>query len=156
MRRDVGMVRPWRATDSQGILMARNSNNPKRKIAPLGSCDIERVLRKARYAGSAHHKTRPADYRFDPPTAPRPHKSVCDDIRIIKCREARQLLRSGVARGMVSRYRVEGLPKYIWAVDEAGEVYEAKLDANRGYHGYRLRDNDRAMRKLVMKEWRRR
>ena len=156
LRRKVSMVRPRRAIDSRGTLVARHSNNPKRRIAPPGSCDLERLRRKARYVGSAHHKTRPADYCFDPPTAPRPHKSVCDDIRIIKCREARRLLRSGIARGMVSRYRVDGLPKYIWAVDEAGEVYEAKLDANRAYHGYRLRNNDQAMRRLVTKEWRRR
>ena len=95
----------------------------------MGPCGLDRLLRRARYVGSAHHKTRPADYCFDPPTAPRPHKSVCDEIRIIKRREASELLRSGIARGMVSRYWIEGLPKYIWAVDDAGEVYEAKLDA---------------------------
>lgn len=136
--------------------MARNSSNPKRRIAPLGSYDIDRLLRDARYVGSALHKTRPADYGFTPPTAPRPHKSVCDDIRIVKHREASELLRSGIALGMVSRYRVMGLPKYIWAVDVAGEVYEAKLDANHCYHGYRLRADERAMRRLVMREWKRR
>ena len=53
---------------------------------------------------------------------------------------------------MVSSFRINELPKYIWAVDEDGEVYEAKLDSQ-GYHGYRLGEDDRAMRRLVLKEW---
>lgn len=148
------MLQPWRATTSHYTLMARNAHNPKRRIAPLGSYDIDRLFSVARYVGSAHHKTRPADYGFNPPTAPRPHKSVGDDLRIVKRREASELLRSGIAWGMVSRYSVNGLPKYIWAVDDTGEVYEAKLDGNQEYHGYRLRADDGAMRRLVMKEWR--
>jgi hypothetical protein len=45
-------------------------------------------------------------------------------------------------------------PKYIWAVDEAGEVYEAKI-GNGGYHGYRLEAAD-SMRTVVKREWARR
>ena len=36
---------------------------------------------------------------------------------------------------------------YIWAVDDMGEVYEAKLDGTQGYHGYRLSADERTMRK---------
>jgi len=55
---------------------------------------------------------------------------------------------------MVSRYCEEnGLPKYIWAVDEQGEAYEAKT-GNDGYHGYRLDEaSEKIMRELVLIEW---
>ena len=54
---------------------------------------------------------------------------------------------------MVSSFSVKGLPKYIWAVDDMGEVYEAKLDGTQGYHGYRLSADERTMQKIVVKEW---
>ena len=44
--------------------------------------------------------------------------------------------------------------EYAWALDNQGEVYEAKLgDDMRSYHGYRLREDERAMREWVVKEW---
>ncbi len=59
---------------------------------------------------------------------------------------------------MVSQFPAGGLPKYVWAVDGAGEVYEAKCRPEREaeYHGYRLGDDDRYMREYVLNEWRRR
>ena len=51
----------------------------------------------------------------------------------------------------------DDLPKYVWAQDERGDVYEAKLGGDgRSYHGYRLGENDRAMRRWVIDEWKRR
>ncbi|GEO80577.1 hypothetical protein ROR02_07080 [Pararhodospirillum oryzae] len=60
--------------------------------------------------------------------------------------------------GMVSRFDAGGVPKYIWAVDEAGDVYEAKTspERERSYHGYRLGDDERDMRELILNEWKRR
>ena len=119
----------------------------------MGAYDIAALSRKVRYIGSGHHKKYPADYCFVPPTAPRPNKSLCDAKRIIKWQEAFDLLLAGIARGMMSTFRVRELPKYVWAVDENGDVYEAKLGTG-GYHGYRLRRKDeRAMRSLVIKSW---
>ena len=58
---------------------------------------------------------------------------------------------------MVSTHRVGGLPKYAWAMDEHGEVYEAKLGGDmRSYHGYRLAEDERAMREWVIEEWNKR
>ncbi len=55
---------------------------------------------------------------------------------------------------MISTYRVDGLPKYVWAVDAYGHVYEAKLSKNsQNYHGYELGCNESAMKKIVAKEW---
>jgi len=89
---------------------------------------------------------------------PRPSKSPCDDLRPVQLSEAGSLFRQGIALGMVSRFEEGGAPKYVWAVDEFGEVYEAKTksDHEHAYHGYRLSDDDRAMRRHVIEEWRRR
>lgn len=56
----------------------RQGNNPKRRVAPRGtvSPEIQSNLAEARYAGSALHKSKPADYEFHPPVNPRPDKSL--------------------------------------------------------------------------------
>jgi hypothetical protein len=55
---------------------------------------------------------------------------------------------------MVSSHIENDLPKYVWAVDGDGEPYEAKLGGDgRSYHGYRLEENEQAMRATVQKEW---
>ena len=142
--------------------MKYQGNNPKRRVAKHGYYTAQELagFAAARYQGIGHHKTKPADYGLDPPVAPRPSKSVCDDKRIVKIAEAVQLFRAGVCRGLVSTYMVgeqSPLPKYAWAVDEQGEVYEAKLGGDmRSYHGYRLREDERAMREWVIQEWKER
>jgi hypothetical protein len=134
----------------------RQSNNPKRRIVPRDSFrakDREALLKAARYVGSALHKRTPSTYGFHPPTNPRPHKSLCDDVRAIPLDEAQRLFEEGVEKGMVSTFREGGLPKYVWSVDESGEAYEAKL-GNDGYHGYRLsEETEPDMRKLILREW---
>ena len=136
----------------------REGNNPKRRIAPRGEIDIadlERFARRARYLGSAHLKRSPADWGFNPPTNPRPHKSLCDGSGAVRRREASALLREGFLRGMVGGLGAGGLPKYVWSVDSRGRVYEAKIGRDgRGYHGYELGRDDEAMRRRVMEEWR--
>ncbi len=64
----------------------------------------------------------------------------------------------GVAAGMVSAFAGDGIPKYVWAVDDDGEVYEAKAKPGQEttYHGYRLGEDERTMRDLIRKEWKRR
>ena len=135
----------------------RHGNNPKRRIAPqhsFGPKELESLASAARYRGSAHHKKRPADYGFHPPANPRPHKSLCDGRRMIKREEATALFLKGLRTGMISVHRVNGLPKYVWAVDHEGEPYEAKLGHDgRSYHGYRLGLDDRAMRDTVIRAW---
>lgn len=139
--------------------MTYQGNNPKRRIAKHGfytQVELEGLASAAVYAGSPHHKTHPADYDFQPPVAPRPAKSVCDGLRSIGRDEAQDLLQAGILRGVVSPCRFGTWPKYVWAVDDAGDVYEAKLGHDqRRYHGYRLAEDD-AMHKWVVDEWSRR
>ena len=139
--------------------MARTcqGNNRKRRIAKRGHFSGEELTsfaEQAQYGGSALHKSKPADYGLDPPVNPRPTKSLCDGLRVVLAAEARRLLLAGIRRGMVSTWLVEGLPKYVWAQDAQGEVYEAKLGGDmRNYHGYRLGDDEGAMKKWVTDEW---
>ena len=133
-------------------------NDKKRRIAPLGtiSCTTRKVLDEARYVGSAHHKTRPSDYNFNPPVNPRRGKSLCDELRTITLREAIKLFRSGISLGMVSDHYERGLPKFVWAVDHEGEPYEAILGSDGpNYHGYRLNESA-PNREYVIAEWNRR
>ena len=138
---------------------ARNDNNPKRRIVPSASVDrqyLAELAERARYGGSPHHKSRPADYDFHPPQSPRPHKSLCDAKRVVLKEEAESLLKKGIMLGMVSKVYANDFPKYIWAVDDHGEPYEAKLGHDgRRYHGYQLGQED-SMRQVVIKEWKKR
>ncbi len=67
-------------------------------------------------------------------------------------------MQQGIMLGMVSQFGDGGVPKYIWAVDAANEVYEAKTrpELESDYHGYRLGDDERDMRAYILKEWKRR
>lgn len=139
----------------------REGNQPDRRIAPADftSASIRNALsERLRYAGSSNHKLRPGDYGFIPTHNPRPLKSPCDELRSILLEEATTLFRQGISLGMVSTFAEDSIPKYVWAVDYAGEVYEAKTKPERStdYHGYRLGDDERAMRRYALLEWRRR
>ena len=114
-------------------------------------------MRYARYGGSPHHKSKPADYDFIPPVAPLGDKSLCDHVRPITLREATGLFRSGIRRGMVNGHlNRHGLPAYVWSVDKDGQAYEAKPgDDGRTYHGYSLYREVSAAR-CIRQEWERR
>ena len=133
-------------------------NRSNRRIAPVGTINDEIVsnLNGAHYVGDPQHKLRPADYGFDPPVSPRPTKSLCDDLRPITRREASGLLRAGIRLEMVSTSLDNGLPKFVWAVDDDDEAYEAMLGGDgSSYHGYRLK-HDAANRAAVIAEWNKR
>jgi hypothetical protein len=137
----------------------REGNRPDRRIAPadfMSEVERQALAARIRYTGSGLHKLRPGDYGFVPSHNPRPSKSACDDLRTIPLDEARTLFALAIELGMVSRFGAGQLPKYIWAVGEDDEVYEAKTNRATDYHGYRLGDDEREMRRLVRAEWRRR
>ena len=137
----------------------RDGNNPKRRIEPVQRVDWDHMAwlkQNARYAGSAHHKGTPADYRFNPPTSPRPSKSLCEAASSVLLAEAQELFLKGIDLGMVSTYREGDYPKYIWAVDEDEDttVYEAVISkGSNTYHGYALGADNRFIRIRVINEW---
>jgi hypothetical protein len=138
----------------------RQSNRPDRRIAPMGTIGQDALTafaERLRYVGDARHKLRPGDYGFLPPVNPRPSKSACDDLRPVLLAEASALFTAGVQAGMVSAFAPGSTPKYVWAVGEDGQIYEAKTKPpDFSYHGYRLGDDERDMRRYVQFEWSRR
>ena len=72
----------------------------------------------------------------------------------MKWKEAAELLREGLIRGMVGGLCAGDFPKYVWSVDSRGRVYEAKIGRDGEYHGYELGEDDNVMRQWVMNEWR--
>lgn len=138
-------------------LVAREGNNPKRRIAPLGALSpaaLGALADALRYAGSGNHKRYAGDYGLDPPSNPRAWKSLCDDKRPLLKNEAASLFEAGIRRGMISMPGADGTPKFVWSVDVFGEVYEANLGSE-GHHGYRLSADD-DLAKLVLRAWRER
>ena len=138
----------------------REGNRPDRRFVPAGSfsdLELQELARRLTYGGSGNHKLHPGNYGFVPSINPRPSKSVCDDLRLVTLEEAAQLLAAGIAAEMISSFDPGGSPKYVWAVDSGGEVYEAKTKPpDTVYHGYRLGDDEEAMRRYILDEWKRR
>jgi len=138
----------------------REGNRPDRRYAPAGSISpevLEELSDRLRYEGSAHHKLHPGDYGFVPSINPRATKDLCDDLRPITFEDAERLFQEGIAAGLVSPFDRSGTPKYVWAVDTDDEVYEAKTKPpDTIYHGYRLGEDEEAMRRYILDEWRRR
>ena len=134
----------------------RQGNRPDRRIAEAGSINSDQLAalaKQARYVGSANHKLHPGNYGFVPSHNPRPSKSPCDDLRPSLKAEATKLFREGIKRGLVSAFANDTFPKYIWALDEGGQVYEAKTKSDGDYHGYRLGDDESEMRRYVTSRW---
>jgi hypothetical protein len=144
--------------------MSRRASNPKRqgrrpdrRVAAVGSIpavNLAALAKRLRYVGINIHKLHPGDYGFVPPVNPRPSKSPCDELRPVLRAEAARLFRRGVTVGMVSRFELDGSPKYVWAVDADGEVYEAKTKPpDTSYHGYRIGEDEPEMRRYILDEW---
>lgn len=134
----------------------RSGNNPRRRVVRLSDVSeglLKALAESASYAGSGHHKRNPADYGLER-TNPRPTKSLCDGNRAIGLAEAVELLRNGIALGMISEPDSYGFPKYVWSVTKSGEVFEAKTDprAPGPYHGYPL-ENEDDMKRYIRALW---
>ncbi len=136
----------------------RAGYNPKRRLAPAERLDAATraaLAQRCNYGGNPEHKRNPADYGLTPPANPRPGKTLCDGARAIAKDEARALLASGLERGMTSERVINGWPSNVWAVDEAGHVFEAQLEnqVTGSYHGYPMPADD-DFRAEVVAEWR--
>ena len=136
----------------------QRTRTSKRMIVDRSSVSSECIRRceaQAVYKGSAHHKRSPGNYGFTPPVSPRPNKSLCDGNVQLDHEEAEALFLRGLRRGMISRLDENGLPKYVWAVDSDGRVFEAvRSRGSTKYHGYELGDDDRPMKRIVKRAWR--
>ena len=131
--------------------------NPKRRLHPgLLSDRCRELAQCVKYVGSPVHKRNPGDFGLTPPAAPRPSKSLCDDVSIFQRDEAQALLREGVQAGLVSHDADGGFPRHVWMVHK-DRVIEARCDNDAAgtYHGYPLEADD-PMADVVNREWTRR
>ncbi len=137
--------------------MQRGSGyNPKRRVAPADRWSPDEREARARdvgYGGNPEHKLHPNDYGLQPPTSPRPGKSLCDAERQFPKADAERILAEGVRRGLVSVRMRGDWPQNVWSVDD-GVPFEAQLEnAGRGiYHGYPMPEED-IFREIVIREW---
>ena len=109
-------------------------------------------IEKLRYAGNPEHKRRPGDFGLDPPSSPRPGKTLCDSVQIFTRSEALQLLREGIEKGTFSEQTRDGWPQNVWAVTQDGYPLEAQLEGQGSYHGYPMPESD-PFRDKVLERW---
>jgi hypothetical protein len=124
----------------------RKTYNPKRRV-----CGEEQVnprlrtlqgLGEPRYSGNPEHKRNPGDFGLDPPSLPRPSKTLCDAAGIFSRAEALALLQAGLSKGLFSVQDRGGWPQNVWAVTTDGQPLEAQLEGNGTYHGYPMPQED--------------
>lgn len=131
--------------------------NPKRQMADLDPAGKERLCEladRASYGGNPEHKKNPGDFGLTPPANSRMGKSLCDAAGIFTRKEALELLREGLRRGLASDRQEQGWPRNIWAQTDAGVALEAQLENPQAgtYHGYPMPESD-PFAGLVKERW---
>jgi len=139
------------------MMLRRRTFNPKRRLCLAEVLQDRRravssQIEKVRYSGNPEHKRNPGDFGLDPPSAPRPGKTLCDQVEIYSRAEALTLLRAGLLRGTFSMQERDGWPQNVWAVTERGEPLEAQLEGQGVYHGYPMAEAD-PFRAKILDRW---
>ena len=139
--------------------MSKRTVNLKRSIrsVPLTTEEkywLDSISTKVGYGGNPMHKRNPGDFKLNPPSDGRQHKTLCDRAKVFTRAEATRLLKQGAAYGLVSDAMKGDWPKNIWAVAQNGEPVEAILEnETQGiYHGYSMGDSD-PMAASVRQRW---
>ncbi|MDP2283860.1 MAG: hypothetical protein Q8L06_06945 [Pseudohongiella sp.] len=137
------------------MLRKLGRHNKKRKLQNSPDKTVSEFLaNNVQYGGNPEHKRNPGDFGLTPPSAPRAHKSLCDDCGVFKRANALGLLREGCRRGLVSTQTNGDWPQNLWAVTEDGYPVEAQLEnSEQGiYHGYPMPESD-PFRDIVLSRW---
>jgi hypothetical protein len=111
--------------------------------------------RQACYTGSPVHKKSSGDFALQPPSSPRPDKTLCDKVNIFNRIEASRLLKEAFNRGLISQAKAQNnktWPKYVWAITKEGHPVEGVYDSQ-GYHGYPLPDARTPLYEEIVKRW---
>lgn len=133
----------------------RSSDNEKRQLrqpAPAGD-ELSELARRISFQGSGKHKLQPRAFNLEP-ASPAADDSFCDghagfspdDMSRIPA-----LLSRGIDAGLVGHRDIKGDPAVIWAVDDNGWIYEARITVPTQaiYHGYPLLEGDAFARKVI-------
>jgi hypothetical protein len=139
------------------MTLRRRTFNPKRRICTTEEFQKRQDIFSARassvrYRGNSEHKRNPGNFELTPPSAPRPGKTLCDQVQIFSYSEALRLLQAGFQQGMFSTQERNGWPQNIWAVTDKGEPLEAQLEGDGIYHGYPMPEAD-PFREKVLERW---
>jgi hypothetical protein len=139
------------------MTLKRRTFNPKRRICTKQEFQslqdiLSTLLENVRYRGNPEHKRNPGDFGLTPPSAPRPGKTLCDEVQIFSRTEALRLLQEGLRRGMFSPQERNGWPQNVWAVTQRGEPLEAQRESDGIYHGYPMPEAD-PFREKVLERW---
>lgn len=94
----------------------------------------------------------PGDFGLEPPSLPRPGKTLCDGVNIHTHTEALALLKKGIEKGLVSEQVRFDWPQNVWSVTNEVAPLEAQLEHAGTYHGYPMPMND-AFREVVLERW---
>lgn len=134
-----------------------NKFNPKRRFLNPTAEELARLRelgKVAAYGGNPEHKKNPGDFGLTPPSDPRSAKSLCDTAHIFSREIAKNLLKRGFQKGLVSDRNVNGWPKNVWAVSDDGVPLEAQLENPTvgSYHGYPMPDSD-PLASEVVSQW---
>lgn len=143
------------------LMIERSSDNQKRELRSPVPSEAERAALASRlgYAGSAKHKLEPRAFGLHP--APRAEDdSLCDahaGFRPEDMPQALPLLRRGVSAGLIGHNDKLGDPSILWAVDDRGWIYEARITTPTQalYHAYPLLPADAFAKKVIARyrEW---
>lgn len=93
-----GILTMWGLLPACAMTLNRRTFNPKRRICTRQECQslqevLSALLEDVRYGGNPEHKRNPGDFGLAPPSAPRPGKTLCDEVQIFTRTEALKLLR---------------------------------------------------------------
>ena len=134
---------------------SRSRFNAKRRIASVPAGALDHLVPHVQYRGNPEHKRNPGDFGLQPPAAPRRGKTLCDNAGVDRRETAETLLLAGLRRGLVSERRNGEFPQNLWAVDDAGQAFEAQLENREqgAYHGYPTPSKD-PLREEVLRRWR--
>jgi hypothetical protein len=133
----------------------RQTGNPKRRLYEGSRQAFGELAQRACYTGNPSHKRNPGNFGLEPPSQPRPGKTLCDGAGVFSREDAQRLLEKGIRRGSVSAQWRNGWPQNVWTITEGGDVLEAALENQEAgtYHGYPLQGSD-PMRECILDFWR--
>lgn len=137
------------------IVDERSSDNEKRQLrTPVpGLSEREHLAQRVSFQGSGKHKLEPRAFKLEP-VSPDADDCFCDGHAGFTPQDMDripELMIRGIRAGLIGHRDTKGDPTILWAVDDNGWIYEARITTATQaiYHGYPLLDGDAFARKVI-------